>query len=182
MRFTPAVMTNSTVLSPTLCGEIIHKYSQDVVPAGVTGKAKLNTTIRQASAKPIPIGDIDNLYEDLLSIALRVNHENWGFTLDDHDPIQFLKYTVGGHYNWHLDMGAGKHFTRKLSFIVGLTPTESYEGGEVVFKAGSNERSFKIPQGQMILFPSYILHKVTPVTKGERCVLVGWLRGEKPFQ
>ena len=71
-----------------------------------------------------------------------------------------------------MDLGSGQHETRKLSFIIGLSPTESYEGGEVIFKVGPEEKAIKIEQGKMITFPSFVLHKVAPVTKGERYVLV----------
>ena len=79
-------------------------------------------------------------------------------------------------------MGPGIHETRKLSFIIGLSPAESYEGGEITFKVGPSDTSIKLEQGNMIVFPSFILHKVEPVTKGERYVLVGWLRGNDAFQ
>ena len=62
------------------------------------------------------------------------------------------------------------------------SPPEQYEGGELIVKTSKKEQSVPLTQGKMILFPSFILHKVTPVTKGERYMLVGWLRGETPFQ
>ena len=71
---------------------------------------------------------------------------------------------------------------RKLSFVIPLSPPEAYEGGELIVQTSPKEISVPLTQGKMILFPSFVLHKVTPVTKGERHMLVGWLRGKTPFQ
>ena len=69
-----------------------------------------------------------------------------------------------------------------LSFVLPLSDPESYEGGELVLKPSFQEKSIPLEQGKIIVFPSFILHKVTPVTSGTRYMLVGWLRGKIPFQ
>lgn len=181
MGYTHAMMTGVSILSPMECKQIVGKFGHSFKEGGIQGN-KVDTQVRNAQAIAIGIDNGKELYENLLPIVLKINQEMWKYKLDNHDHIQLLKYTPGGHYEWHMDMGPGNHATRKLSFIVGLSPTNKYEGGEIVLKAGPEEVSHKIEQGKMLIFPSFILHKVTPVTKGERYVLVGWLRGEAPFR
>mgnify|MGYP001193495143 CR=1 FL=1 len=181
MAYTPASVTQDQVISSARCGEIIHTHSKSFKLGGLTSSGHSNTDVRKALVSPITLKDHPEMYQEIIPIALEVNREHWKYQLDSHDSLQLLKYTPGCHYDWHMDLGSGQHETRKLSFIIGLSPAESYEGGEVIFKVGPENKAIKIEQGKMITFPSFVLHKVAPVTKGERYVLVGWLRGETHF-
>jgi PKHD-type hydroxylase len=69
---------------------------------------------------------------------------------------------------------------RKLSVIVQLTDPEEYEGCDLNLNVGSIN-TMKKTQGSVIVFPSYVLHQVTPITKGTRHSLVAWLAGD-PFK
>ena len=182
VTYTPAQITQDQVISTERCGEIIHAYGKNFKHGKVTANAKTNVTVRKTLARAIPIEGNQELYNEIIPIVLGMNEKQWKYILDTHDSLQILKYTKGCHYDWHMDLGSGVHETRKLSFIIGLSPTKSYEGGEITFKVGPAEDSIRLEQGKMIVFPSFVLHKVEPVTKGQRYVLVGWLRGEKTFQ
>jgi len=78
---------------------------------------------------------------------------------------------------------------RKLSVTISLTDSNTYEGGNLKFDLGENadvenrfiECTEIRPQGSIIVFPSYNLHQVTPVTKGTRYSLVIWYYG-RPFR
>ena len=90
------------------------------------------------------------------------------------------KHGKPGHYDWHMDVGPGKvPSMRKISYTLILNPDE-YEGGELTFHIG---RNFDEPfpgqdeAGSMIIFPSYLVHKVTHVTSGTRYSIVGWAHG-----
>ncbi len=118
------------------------------------------------------------LFEKLAGVCRQVNAERFklellGFT----EPLQLAEYGPGGHYDWHLDFGAGRFSIRKLSFIVQLSDPADYEGGAVEVMAANEANSFPRGQGTMILFPSFVLHRVAPVTRGSRCSLVGWIGG-----
>ena len=87
-----------------------------------------------------------------------------------------------GKYDWHMDVGPGPvPSMRKLSYSILLNAGE-YEGGELAFHTG---RTMEPPSGQtekgalgsMILFPSYLVHRVLPMTKGTRYAMVGWAHG-----
>lgn len=95
------------------------------------------------------------------------------------DDIQFTSYKSESqqHYDWHLDVGGGNSSKRKLSCIVQLSSREEYDGGDFLIKRSKEEEILPSGKGDCILFPSYILHKVTPVTRGERLSLVTWSGG-----
>jgi PKHD-type hydroxylase len=68
--------------------------------------------------------------------------------------------------------------TRKLSLVVQLTDPEEYEGCELKINAGGEPNIMRKDQGTVFAFPSYILHQVTPITKGTRHTLVCWIAGK----
>ena len=93
------------------------------------------------------------------------------------EPLQLTKYQDnGGHYEWHMDIGEGRPSLRKLSFSLILKNAE--EGGELQFKVSHNTQHILPGIGTLVIFPSYILHRVAPITKGERISLVGWVGGD----
>ena len=96
-----------------------------------------------------------------------------GFT----EPLQLAEYGPGQHYDWHLDIGNGPISIRKLSFIVQLTDPADYEGGAVEIMAAKEPQAMVRAQGAVVVFPSYILHRVREVTRGARRSLVGWIGG-----
>jgi len=182
MRFTPCTTTSNPTLDKKECEELIVKYDNAVKKAGLSDKGEKNKSIRKTQAVGLKVQDEEEIYNKCIQTANLVNLETWGYELSSSDQIQFLKYNIGGHYNWHLDIGSGDHMYRKLSFVLPLSEPDSYEGGELVLKPNFQEKSIPLEQGKMIIFPSFILHKVTPVTSGTRYMLVGWLRGKLPFQ
>ena len=182
MRFSATSITTEPVLSPEHCGQLIQQYGSGLDQTGIGGTPKVNKAIRKTLAKAIDSAENPELYDLVVGAAKHVNSTIWQYSLQGMDKLQFLKYNVGGHYGWHLDIGGGDHMYRKLSFVIPLSPSENYEGGELIVQTSPKEISVPLTQGKMILFPSFILHKVTPVTKGERYMLVGWLRGQAPFQ
>ena len=128
------------------------------------------------------------LTEYILSTILRFNQseEGYGFDIDGMIELPTLmRYQSSeihpkgksGKYDWHMDIGEGTTALRKLSYSILLNAGE-YEGGELEFHIGRDTHSpFSSEIGNMILFPSYLVHKITPVTKGVRYAMVGWVHG-----
>ena len=122
------------------------------------------------------------LYERVKQIVARVNYDKFQFDLYNIQALQYGKYKKDGHYAWHIDCGQNLDVHRKISFIVGLTDPDEYEGGELLFNLSGNPNdphTLKIKKGDLLAFPSYIPHKVTPVTAGERLTLVTWATGPR---
>lgn len=152
----------------------------------INGHIGLDKKIRQTD---VYFSNDDWLYDicwQYLHIANR--NANWNFQIDSVEAMQVTRYRENGHYDFHLD-GNGftrwdepkNHYihgkTRKLSMTIVLN--EDYEGGE--FEFFNNDTLIKEKMGTIIVFPSYMLHKVRPVTKGMRYSLVAWFNGE-PFK
>ena len=77
---------------------------------------------------------------------------------------------------------------RKLSMTINLNEPGEYDGGNLKFDFGphaAGKRFHEVeeirPQGSIIVFPSFVYHQVTPVTKGTRYSLVVWNLGA-PFK
>ena len=101
------------------------------------------------------------------------------FQIDGVDHLQLTKYSApSGHYNYHID---GNGYTESNSKVRKLSMTcllnDDFEGGDFNFRI-SEEYSVKMEQGDVLFFPSYFPHRVTPVTKGVRYSLVTRFVGE----
>ena len=92
------------------------------------------------------------------------------------EPLLYLQYEAGDHFDWHLDAGIEGTCTRKLSITLQLSKPEDYAGGGLeLFPQGELLESRH--QGTGIVFPSFYPHRVAPVTHGVRHALVAWLHG-----
>lgn len=95
------------------------------------------------------------------------------------EPFQIATYrgADNGFYGWHVDIGAGRLAQRKLSLVIPLTDPADYEGGELQLFHDHEPTTVAMPLGRIVAFPSYVLHRVTPVTKGVRRTLAVWVSG-----
>tara|TARA_R100000008_G_C3561333_1_gene156370 strand:+ start:286 stop:909 length:624 start_codon:yes stop_codon:yes gene_type:complete len=115
----------------------------------------------------------------------------WNFQWDFSESCQFTKYNKGQYYDWHCDSwekpyesGATKGKIRKLSVTLSLSEArKDYTGGELEFDFRNadpdkkpNIRKCKeiLPKGSLVVFPSFVWHRVCPVKKGSRYSLVIW--------
>jgi len=105
-----------------------------------------------------------------------VNREGqWNYRLDSTpENAQFTTYTDGGHYDFHVDTLDPKH-PRKISVILMLSEKGvDYKGGDFEIK---DDGLVELSKGDMLVFPSDLLHRVNPVTEGKRTSLITWVRG-----
>lgn len=121
----------------------------------------------------------------------------WDYQWEDSESCQFTKYDKGQYYDWHCDSseepykdGDKKGKIRKLSVTISLSDSSEYKGGNLQFAYRNKMPTKKekiytckeiLEQGSIIIFPSFVWHKVSPVTKGTRYSLVVWNVGE-PFK
>ena len=87
---------------------------------------------------------------------------------------RIASYKDGGYYGWHVDMAIMNNKRTDMSFTLMLS--DGFEGGELEMDFGDNRRTVKLQKGQMVVYPTGVLHRVNPVTSGERLCIVGWLR------
>ncbi len=127
-----------------------------------------------------PTPQTEFIFEPLRSAVTQLNQ---GFRFDVTGfgtGCQVARYSseVQGHYDWHIDLGTGRFSLRKISISVQLSATDAYEGGDLEFHMVSGLDHVKMrQQGTLIAFPSYLEHRITPVTRGERFSLVAWMDG-----
>jgi len=165
------------------CDNIIKLGEQEILK-----EAKIKDGI-QVNRKS-KVSWINKQQLDILKAIKNVNNKcNWNFNLSICEPLQYTVYEEKDHYDWHIDSHSKPYdngFIRKLSFTICLN--DDYEGGEFELSLPNpkpeKHRFFKFDKvfkkGTLIVFPSFIWHKVNPVIKGYRKVLVGWVLG-KPF-
>lgn len=119
------------------------------------------------------------VYQKVQKIIHDINNNYYRFNISMLEPLQYSEYNSeeGGHYDWHYDtfLRHPANNIRKLSFSLGLN--EDYEGGDLEFFSSKGDIKYKTKKGNLIVFPSFIGHKVHPVTKGTRKSLVGWIHG-----
>lgn len=115
-------------------------------------------------------------------------NSGWKYQIDYSERIQFTKYKKNQHYGFHADSSVkdidsyGK--IRKLSLVACLSDPKEFKGGDFEFQFRNNEDPTIITpvpelrnKGTVIVFPSFLYHRVTPLTKGTRYSLVMWTRG-----
>ena len=122
----------------------------------------------------------------------------WNFEWDWSESCQFTIYKKNQYYDWHCDSwdkpyddeGPTKGKIRKLSVTVSLSDSKEYQGGELEFDFRNFDPDKKrntrvceeiLPKGSVVVFPSFVWHRVRPVVKGTRYSLVIWNLG-LPFK
>jgi len=142
------------------------------------------------------------IYKELQPYIHMANkNAGWNFEWSRSEPCQFTKYKLNQYYDWHCDSwekpyenkGPDNGKIRKLSMTCQLTDGSEYEGGELEFDFRNYEPHMReedkhlkkakevLPKGSIIVFPSFVWHRVKPVTKGTRYSLVMWNLGY-PFK
>ena len=96
--------------------------------------------------------------------------------------MQFVEYSAAAknHYDWHQDVQwyGQSDFDRKLSVTIQLSDEGSYEGGDFEFEDVQTNADFR-SKGTVLVFPSYLRHRIHPVTHGTRLALVAWFYGAR---
>jgi len=145
------------------------------------------------------------IYKELHPYIHQANKSaGWNFEWDRSESCQFTKYKLNQYYDWHCDswdkpyqrddVNNPEHGKiRKLSMTCQLTDGSEYEGGELEFDFKNYDPHMRdeskhlvkakeiLPKGSIIVFPSFVWHRVKPVTKGTRYSLVMWNLGY-PFK
>lgn len=150
---------------------------------GVIGAdRKVDEVVRKCKTSWISYSDESKfIFNTLGEVVVRVNANHFGFNLYGFaESFQYTTYTDGSdHYNWHMDKGLLSSPPRKLSAVLMLSNPDDYEGGDLELMPSSNVVKTEKKFGRIFIFPSWLLHRVTPVTKGTRKSLVSWVSGSK---
>lgn len=125
------------------------------------------------------------IFDKINWVINSVNSECFNFDLTGYDYYQYTEYhgNEKGTYDWHMDMPIGSLGAfRKLSLTLLLNdPEKDFDGGKFMVNVSSERVAYSLPlkKGDIVFFPSFVLHKVSPVTRGIRKSLVVWVLGPK---
>jgi PKHD-type hydroxylase len=120
------------------------------------------------------------LYDKMAAIVAQLNEQTYRFELTALERFQYTLYdqTELDHYDWHMDQGLTAR-PRKLSLVLQLSSPSDYEGCNLEIQPSAHVEAMPRDRGTLIVFPSYILHRVTPLISGKRRSLVMWCSGPR---
>lgn len=192
------------VLTPKFCNEVLEygkKHQEEIARTGGFDKEKLSKeeikNIQKKRNSNIVWLNDKWIYREIQPYIHIANEKaGWNFDWNFSESCQFTKYGVNQYYGWHCDSweipynrpndlnSHGK--IRKLSVTCSLSDPSEYEGGELEFNFNNPEKNKKqnikkcteiLPRGSIVVFPSFVWHRVCPVFKGTRYSLVIWNLG-----
>tara|TARA_R110000851_G_scaffold56089_1_gene131311 strand:- start:814 stop:1440 length:627 start_codon:yes stop_codon:yes gene_type:complete len=193
-----------SVVPPRICDDIIkHGLSKSERMARTGGygdkeltRDQIKDMKRKRNSDLVWMND-RWIYNELQPYVHLANKKaGWNFNWERSESCQFTKYKLNQYYDWHCDSdskpyekGNDKGMIRKLSMTCQLTDGSEYEGGELEFDFRQYDPHMRdeskhlqkakeiLPKGSIIVFPSFVWHRVKPVTKGTRYSLVMWSTG-----
>ena len=150
--------------------------------------AEVGDSVNDMNTRRTNVGWVDfseqnqHIWHKIAQVVSEINSKFFHINLTGfYEDMQLSEYSGAyqGHYNWHTDAcPSDNKVPRKLSMVLMLSEPEEYEGGELQFKVSDKDETLEMKLGRAWFFPSYLLHRVTPVTKGVRKTAVLWVGGE----
>lgn len=181
-----SVIRGEQIFSASECDEIKRSGDQRAWregKIGAIGPGAVTANVRSVLEQPLPVDPSSGFpLVRILSEICRLNSSLWyfdlsGFVPDDEAMLLTYRGASGDHYDWHIDVGENQTASRKLGFTVQLSASSEYEGGDLEFHRLSPDREAFRRKGMLLVFPAFWLHRVTPMTRGTRSVIVGWVHG-----
>jgi len=171
--------------------ELSNEQCEDIKFLYIDGKPKeaeignvanIDKTVRSSNVLPCPYDSENGVYLNKVihHYITMANRECFGIQLNSFQEFQVAKYKKGDFYDYHMDSNIYENASqRKLSVTVQLSDSSDYEGGDFEFSKdiGKIDQKKLREKGTILVFPSFLYHRVTKVTKGERFSLVGWYEG-----
>ena len=165
--------------TPEECGKIIEIGNARIInKSSIRGNDIANDIRDSKNSWIMPSDDSHWIFRRVTDVIVDLNSKYFKFDLYGFiEGFQFTRYDApGGKYDQHIDRGLNT-WTRKLSFTLQLSDPKDYVGGDLELYYGKDPTVPNKEQGFVTVFPSYVMHRVTPVTKGTRYSLVAWITG-----
>ena len=170
---------HASFFQPNQCDAIVNQCVDELWMSGETIGGGINKKVRNVEQQVMPIDQQGWPLTRILDLAKQANSARFKFDVQgflDVDAPMIMRYTKGGHYDWHVDTG-NSVCHRKLSFTIQLSEDKDYVGGDVEFIGSKVDTKAFRQKGMCIIYPSFLPHRVTKVTKGTRHAIVGWIHG-----
>lgn len=170
---TGRIQVIENALSEDTISFIMEQSKEEEFHAGQVGaRVNLKQKIRKDLflKDPSTLGTVDNVIYDSLYTKVQ---EDFGVDIKYREPwkIGYYNSEDGGFYNLHTDDARETKY-RSISMVCALSDPDDYEGGVLHFP--DLKREFKLKKGSIIVFDSFLMHGVTPVTNGKRFVMIGF--------
>jgi PKHD-type hydroxylase len=177
-------MSLDDVITHDECDNLIQiAHEQGFTPATIGDEEKTSSNnyidedIRKAEIAMIPFKSLPWL-SNTLTESLRYCNQNLQFDLDGFMDLQVIKYNVDSFFLAHLDiLTINSDMQRKVTFVIQLSNPDDYVGGDLCIWTKKEEDRMSRKKGSLHVFPSYLLHEVTPILSGTRYALIGWCFG-----
>jgi PKHD-type hydroxylase len=173
-----------SALTDVECDAIIARaanYAEAEATVGFSDSLRSDLNHRTSTIRWLQPGRETDIVARIMSFVQASNRTNFGVEIDAPFDIQFTEYraTNQGHYDWHQDvwLESPRPYARKLSVVVQLSSPDDYEGGQFEFFGIQSPTATFAARGSLLVFPSFLQHRVLPVTKGLRRSLVTWVEG-----
>ena len=170
---------HKTFFNQVQCDAIVKQCVEELWMSGETIGGCVNKKVRNVEQQVMPIDQQGWPLTRILDLAKQANNARFKFDVAgflDVDAPMIMKYEKGGHYDWHVDTG-NSVCHRKLSLTIQLSDDKDYSGGDVEFIGTKVDTKAFRQKGVCIIYPSFLPHRVTKVTKGTRHAIVGWIHG-----
>lgn len=140
---------------------------------GDEGEGKLDHDVRKSKVSFLGINWLNGM---LWSYMSRANiSAGWNFVITEGQDPQFTIYDTSDFYGFHADDGGHENNMRKLSLSIFLSDPSTYTGGKFEFENADPPEINK--RGSVLVFPSFLRHRVTKLESGTRYSLVNWFIG-----
>jgi len=177
--------TAEPVLTPQQCDELIRIGQSEPKMDGKTSQKGGTHGYRRSTISWIPTNKAAPIYQIIKRWMEMTNTNHFGFdTVQLTEAGQYTEYSKGDFYKWHMDSGVEMSEmppVRKISMTLLLNDPKEFEGGDLEIYCNDHtnpkKNKFKLKQGYAVFFASFLLHRVRPVTEGNRKSLVMWFGG-----
>lgn len=187
--FATQAVTSSVEFSSEEVDRMTRLFTKGLLRPADLDEGLIDESVRISNIKfYYPAEDTAWIFEKLNYIIELNNQHGWNFDLNGYDSLQYSEYVAeqGGKYDFHADLdytdrrNAADPQTRKLSLSLILNePGVDFEGGDFQILVGREAITCPQAKGAVLIFPSWVIHRVTPVTKGVRKSIVVWVTGPK---
>jgi predicted 2-oxoglutarate/Fe(II)-dependent dioxygenase YbiX len=159
----------------SIIDQIDSRFAGDEAKVNAGQDEVVNKSIRDVKRVSLPT--FQGVGAMLVGAGLAANSQAWNFSVTHANQCDYLKYDANGHYQSHIDTSIDPYQkeTRKLTVLAFLN--DDFEGGKLYLQVGSKKTYPPQKKGTILVFPSFLVHGVEPVTKGNRRSIVTWLVG-----
>ena len=171
-------------IPPTVCEQMIQEAKSMKLLNGIIGSKNKPIEDKSIRDNKIVFLPQNHWFEGILLNHARWANQlaNWQYNINACENIQVASYKPRQKYDLHADeclLEDDKEWQRKITVVCQLSKKEDFTGGGLYIEKYSEDTSVLQNQGDLVTFPSLLLHKAAPVKTGNRLTVVAWITGPR---